>query len=86
MQKDATYAELIPNPSATVIDGMALVQKSKGYHKTFGQLAARILNSALRDGHGSERIDIVFDVYKDNSIKKLKGSGVKPIQGFSINQ
>ena len=72
LQKDAIYAELIPTPSAAVIDGMALVQKTKGDHKTFGQLAAGIINSALRDGHGSERMDIVFDVYKDHSIKKVE--------------
>lgn len=37
IQKSAKAVDTIPQPSASIIDGMALVQKSKGDHKTFGQ-------------------------------------------------
>ena len=65
-------------PSATLIDGMALVQKVEGEHKTFGQVASSILASAVREGHHSSRIDIVFDVYKDHSIKAAERHNQTP--------
>jgi len=68
LQKDA-QAENIPTPSATIIDGMALVQKMKGDQKTFGDIANTLLLSAIREGAHSTRIDIVFDVYQPHSIK-----------------
>ena len=86
LQKDSVYVEVIPSPSATLIDGMALVQKTKEDHKTFGQLATAILNYALRDGHWNDKIVFNFDVYKEDSIKRLKDSGVNKILVFSINQ
>ena len=42
-------AENIPTPSATIIDGMALIQM-KGDQKTFGQIENALLLSALREG------------------------------------
>ena len=69
LQKGTPFAENIPQPSATVIDGMALVQKAKAEQKSFGQVAASILASAIREGAQSSRIDIVFDVYREQSIK-----------------
>ena len=71
LQKDI-QAENIPTPSATIIDGMALIQKMKGDQKTFGQIANALLLSALREGTHSQRIDIVFDVYQPYSIKHLE--------------
>lgn len=48
---------------------MSLVQKMKGNDKTFAQLAESTLAKVLHEGGDSERIDVVFDVYKDMSIK-----------------
>lgn len=73
LQKGA-IAENIPQPSATVIDGMALIQKTRGDQKTFGNIANAILLSALREGAASQRVDIVFDVYREHSIKNPERS------------
>lgn len=72
LQKNVSVAEVIPQPSATIVDGMALVQRTKGDQKTFGQVASSILASALHEGSHSQRIDIVFDVYKEQSIKNME--------------
>jgi hypothetical protein len=71
-KKGVPFAEELPQPSATIIDGMALVQKAKADQKTFGQVASSILSSALRDGSQSNRIDVVFDVYHARSIKSTE--------------
>ena len=69
LEKSVAPAEVIPKPSTTIIDGMSLVQKMKGNDKTFAQLAESTLAKVLHEGGDSERIDVVFDVYKDMSIK-----------------
>lgn len=69
LEKSVAPADVIPEPSTTIIDGMSLVQKMKGNDKTFAQLAESTLAKVLHEGGKSERIDVVFDVYKDMSIK-----------------
>ena len=69
--KLSTTPEEIPRPSATVIDGMAIVQKVNGNKKTLRAISNAVLAIALAEAEGSARIDIVFDVYKDLSIKKM---------------
>ena len=39
LEKLASPPEKIPEPSATIIDGMSIVQKVKGNDKTFSELA-----------------------------------------------
>ena len=51
---------------------MALVQKLKVDHLTFGEIADTILSRVLREGEGSNRVDVVFDVYRDISIKSAE--------------
>ena len=70
--KNISPADTIPSPSACIIDGMSLVQKVKGEHKTFKQLAEHLLKSALLTGASSHRIDVVFDVYNTLSIKNAE--------------
>ena len=72
LEKNVSEAEVIPQPSACIIDGMSLVQKAHGKNKTFGELSEALLVSALCAGSGSYRIDVVFDVYKDVSIKNAE--------------
>ena len=64
---------VVPSSSAYLIDGMSLIQKLQVYHLTFGEIAEMALSRDLRDGEGSIRIDVVFDVYRDLSIKSVKG-------------
>ena len=61
---------LLPH-SATVIDGMVIVQKVNG-NKTLRAILNPMLAIALAEAEGSVRIDIVFDVYKDVSIKNAE--------------
>ena len=58
----------ITGPSVYLIDGMALVQKLK----TFGQIADAALSRVLQEGGSSKRIDLVFDVYNEISIKSAE--------------
>ena len=62
LQKNVPSAEVLPQHSACLIDGMALVQRLKGNHKTFGDLADYAFSVALMEGSGSDRIDVIFDV------------------------
>lgn len=48
---------------------MSLVQKLKRNDKTTSQLAESAFSSVLHEGAKSRRIDAVFEVYKETSIK-----------------
>ena len=48
---------------------MSLVNKIRGNNRTFGDIAKSILLMAIQSGNASSIKDIVFVVYKDNSIK-----------------
>ena len=50
LEKQVLPAETIPEPSATIIDGMSLVQKMKGNDQTFAQLAESALTHILHEG------------------------------------
>ena len=63
---------VVPTPSAYLIDGMSLIQKLKVDHLIFGEIAEMALLRVLREGEGSSRIDVVFDVYRDLSIKSVE--------------
>lgn len=95
LERNAPPAEVIPEPSATIIDGMSLVQKLKGNDATFSQLAGTAMSRTVHEGAKSWRIDIFFDVYKETSIKDAErvnrnaGTGIhfKNIQpGHNIQQ
>ncbi|KAK5862616.1 hypothetical protein PBY51_017989 [Eleginops maclovinus] len=75
LEKNVAPADVIPEPSATIIDGMSLVQQMKGDDKTFTQLAESALAKVLHEGAKSQRIDFVFDVYKETSIKDAGSQG-----------
>jgi hypothetical protein len=72
LRKDIPPAESIPNNSAFIIDGMALVQKLNAYHMCFSEVSRTILGMALSEGASCARIDIVFDVYRSESIKNAE--------------
>lgn len=72
LKKSVTPADTIPKPCARITDGMAVVQKLKGDHKTFAEIADTIMSMTLNEGHDSERIDVVFDVYREESIKNAE--------------
>ena len=51
---------------------MSLIQKLKVDHLIFGEIAEMALSRVLREGDGSSRIDVVFDVYRDLPIKSVE--------------
>ena len=59
--KNVPPAEVLPNLSACVIDGMSVVQKINGSNQTFAELAKSALKLVLNEGGQSQRIDVVFD-------------------------
>ena len=69
LQKSVSFADVIPQPSSCMIDAMALVQRLKGDHKTFAQVVESLLSLVLHEGSNSKRTDVIFDEYKENSIK-----------------
>ena len=69
---DVQAADVIPQPSACLIDDMVLVQRLKGSQKTFAEIAESLLSMALNEGTSSDRIDVVFDDYRDESIKSAE--------------
>jgi len=83
LEKNATPAETMPRSSTYIIDGMGLVQKLSGNNKTFAELAKSALSRVLHEGAPSRRIDVVFDVYLEESIKNAErcnsgsGSGIQ---------
>ena len=75
-----TAADVIPQPCARIIDGMAMVQMIRGDQKTFAKVAdIMMMSMVLHDGGDSQRIGVVFDVYSYSSIKNAerekRGSG-----------
>lgn len=51
---------------------MALVQRLKGDQKTFAAVAETLLGRVLNEGGTSDRIDVVFDDYREESIKNAE--------------
>ena len=72
LEKESTPSENIPDNSACIIDAMSLVQKIKGNHKTFKDVAETLFNKAMSEKGSSNRVDLVFDVYKQKSIKNCE--------------
>ena len=72
LEKDTTYVNSFPKSSCSILDRMALVRKVKCVELTFDKAADEIFNAALSSANGSTRIDIVFDIYTDESIKNVE--------------
>ena len=82
--QNVPVAETIPDQSACIVDAMSIIQKLDGNGKTFQDLAKSALKMVIREGgDNSERVDVVFDVYRESSIKDTErvnrgaGSGVR---------
>ena len=67
-QKHVLPADTILEPSVAMTHGMSLVQKTKANDQTFSQLTESALTHILHERVGIHRIDVVFDVYREDSI------------------
>ena len=72
LEKDVSLQQSIQKQFAAIIDGMALVRKIKPTGHTYQSYADHLLSSAMATSGNASRIDIVFDVYRDNSIKNAE--------------
>ena len=79
LEKDVTPGDTVEDNIVTVLDGMTLIQKAITAGQTFGDLCDTLLRTVLFLGKDSKRLDLVFDVYCDQSIKNAerlrRGSG-----------
>ena len=78
LEENVAAAEHIPQESAHIIDGMSLVNKMNGENLTFEEFSFQLLYRVLQTAGNSKRVDVVFDVYTELSIKAsertLRGS------------
>ena len=81
--QNVPVVEVFTEKSACIVDGMSIVHKLDGNHKTFGGIAKTVLKIVIREGDKCNRVDGVFDVYREGSTKDAErvnqgsGSGVK---------
>ena len=62
----------LPIGCAILTDGMALVRQIKTTKTTYSQFATVLLKKVLSTGRDSSRIDVVFDVYLNSSVKDVE--------------
>ena len=72
LEKNAIPCESFKKPACCIIDGMALIQKTEGDRITFAEIADKAFGTVLREGYDCQRIDVVFDVYREVSIKQTE--------------
>ena len=65
-------AESLPDNVATIIDTVNIVQRIKGAQKTFGNIGKLTFNTMMAGVTATKRTDVVFDVYRNNSIKNIE--------------
>ena len=74
----------------TILDGMAIIRKTRVRDRTFAQLADAVLQTAIALGESSDVIHLVFDVYQDESIKNAervrRGDGILVFQNLVPTQ
>ena len=77
----------IPENAATITDAMSLVEKISvaNSQTTFGSVASTFFTMALNEGGPqSTRIDIVFDKYREISIKNVERAIRREFQGVQL--
>ena len=72
LEKNAEPNEEVLSNTCTVIDGMALVRMIKRAGLTYEEFALKLLNTVLSSSSSSTRVDVVFDVYRQISIKNAE--------------
>ena len=68
----STPSEEIPENLSFIIDAMSLAQKIKGKQKTFQEVAETLFHKSICKKGSSNRIDLVFDVYKQKPMKNAE--------------
>jgi len=50
-----------------------MFQKIRGNEETIAEVAGSMMSMGLHEGTDSQRIDVVFEVYRDNSLNNPEG-------------
>ena len=72
LEKGVTRVERVYAPFVPIFDGMALVHMVKCTGLTYNQFADDLLKLVVAKSCGSKQIDVVLDLYRENSIKNAK--------------
>ena len=64
--------EELPSNYCMIIDGMAAVRQRKASSLTYKEFAEKLLKSVIKTVKNTKRINVVFDVYLNNSIKGVE--------------
>ena len=72
LEKMSTPVETLSGNIVAIVDAMSIVHKVKGNQKTFGELSKEIFNKILAESTERSRIDVIFDVYRNISIKNIE--------------
>ena len=72
LEKGMTSSDSVPKPFVSIFDGMALVRKFSCAGLTYNEFADDLLKYAVASSLGSKLMDIVFDVYRESSMKNAE--------------
>ena len=72
LEGNATPVKSMDGDYTLIIDRMVYAQQAKISKMTYGDFATNLLKSCLLPGKDAKQIDVVFYVYKDQSIKKVE--------------
>ena len=87
LQKNEHLVQSIPENTVTIIDAMGLIQKINvaSSQTTFGSAASTFFTMTSNEGGPqSTRIDIVFDKYREISIKNVERGIRGEVQGVQF--
>ena len=65
-------AAAVPDEYAFIADGIACVHQIKTSHLTYHELANHLLKFIIGCSKSARRVDVIFDVYAENSIKDVE--------------
>ena len=72
IEGDTDPVEILKQDYALIIDGMAIVRQIKSTGLTFREYSTKLLQQVMSCGKFASRIDVVFDIYLENSIKDVE--------------
>ena len=64
---------------------MGLMNKLHGENRTFSELSDHVFSQMIHAGHGSDRIDVVFDVYHSDTIKSAERIQRGSTEGLALS-
>lgn len=86
LESKVSSTETISGSSAALLDAMAVIQKLRGENHTFEELSDAIFSQMLHAAQNCDRIDVVFDVYRNESIKSAERLSRGSKEGIVFNQ